>query len=73
MECHEQLAEIASRNFNFVVGKDEAQSLSIIRANKGSGDEMLKREDVKLAAGRFEAQARGRGFTLPARWGGRGG
>ena len=62
----QQLAEIASRNFNFVVGKDEAQRLPLIRANEGCGDEMLKREDVKLAAGRFEAQARGRPFTLPA-------
>ncbi len=53
LERHQQLAEIASRNFNFVVGKNEAQSFPLIRANEGSGDEMLKREDVKLAVGRF--------------------
>ena len=73
LERHQQLAEIASRNFNFVVGKNEAQSLPLIRANERSSDEVLKREDVQLATGRFEAQARGRSFTLPARWGGRGG
>lgn len=73
LERQQQLAEVASCDFDFVVGKTKAQSLPLIRANEGSGDEMLKREDVKFAACWFEAQARGRSFTLPARWGGRGG
>ncbi len=73
MDRHEQLAEIASRNFNFVVGKNEAQSLPLIRANEGSGDEMLEWKDVEFTAGRFEAQAGGRSLTLPARWSGRDG
>lgn len=49
LERQQQLAEVAPRNFNFVVGKNEAQSLPLVRANEGSGDEVLKREDVKLA------------------------
>ena len=73
LERQQQLVEVASRDFDLVVGKDEAQNFSLTRANEGRGNEMLKREDVKFAAGRFETQARGWGFTLPARWCGRDG
>ena len=72
MEGQEQLAEIAPRDFDFVVGKDEAQGFSLVRAGEGGGDEMLKREDMNLAACQFKAQAGGWSFALPARWGGRG-
>ena len=72
MERQEQLAEIASRDFDFVIGEDEAQGFSLGQASEGGGDEMLKREDVNLAASRFKAQAGGWSFALPARWGGRG-
>lgn len=73
LERQQQFAEVAPDNFDFVIGKLKAQGFAVVRANKRCGDEMLERKDVEFAAGRFEAQARGRGFTLPARWGGWGG
>ena len=59
LEGHEQFAEIASRDFDFVIGEDKAQSFAFVRAGEGGGDEMLKREDVNFAASRFKAQAGG--------------
>ena len=71
LEGHEQLAEIAARDLDFVIGKDEAQDFSLVGASEGGGDEMLKRKDVNLAACRFKAKAGGWSFALPARWRGR--
>lgn len=71
LECQQQFAEIATSDFDFVIGKHEAEGFPLIRASERCGDEMLKREDVKFAASRFETQAGRRGFTLPTRWSGR--
>ena len=71
MERQQDFAKVASGNFDFVIGEDKAQSFGIAGANKGRGDEVLKRKDVSLAGRWFNPQAGGRSLTVPARWRGR--
>ena len=73
MNGDEQVSQVAPFNLHVIAGEFQTHGVGTVRMNKRCGNEVMIWKYLCFAAGRFDAQAGAGGFTVPARWSGRGG